>query len=403
MPIRRVLLRVMLWCLGIAAAMGVLAVLLSWDDTAWKIVGTVATTAVAAGLLMAASIRAEKKKFQMAGSVAMGLILAEWLLALLMIWEVPRMLSGGGGWWFERRYVVTLFALLGPGTWAVIGLAMVSVPPMKMAGRFTTGVAIATGVLMLLATWSGDRDHLYETAGAVAGIGAIATLVLLGTTFRRPIVFAGLVACLASFVLIMGSIWLRLKGDNGVFETILSIGIVCGYVQLIRLIPLPQSAEWLRKALYAAAIVCAVTADIHVILDYPYGNMDIFGRIAGAAAIIAGCGTLALVILSRMRRPEIPVGEVPAVEAISLTCPICSKKVTGPPGDLTCGHCRMGFHVALKEPRCPACGYLLLMLRTDRCPECGAAVAPMPQSDTDKALDAGHDGTATNSDVLAGH
>ena len=52
MNFRKILLRVMLVSLGVAAVVGALAMLLFNHGIVWRIVGTTVTTAVAAGLML---------------------------------------------------------------------------------------------------------------------------------------------------------------------------------------------------------------------------------------------------------------------------------------------------------------------------------------------------------------
>ena len=53
MPLRKLLIRVMLWSLGATAVIGSMTVLIMGvSDTYWRLVGTGTATAVAAGLMI---------------------------------------------------------------------------------------------------------------------------------------------------------------------------------------------------------------------------------------------------------------------------------------------------------------------------------------------------------------
>jgi hypothetical protein len=72
------------------------------------------------------------------------------------------------------------------------------------------------------------------------------------------------------------------------------------------------------------------------------------GRLAGAAAIVAGCGTLALLVLARVNR-RAPLAEFsgPDVRQVTLVCPRCRRKQTIPIESGTCAACGLGIAVRL--------------------------------------------------------
>ena len=88
MPLRTVLLRLMLWSLGLAAAAGVLAVLFRGGNLVWRLVGTGVTTAVACGLMIPASLLVDRNDRRWAGLLGMAAVIVEFLMALAVIWDV---------------------------------------------------------------------------------------------------------------------------------------------------------------------------------------------------------------------------------------------------------------------------------------------------------------------------
>ena len=97
-------------------------------------------------------------------------------------------------------------------------------------------------------------------------------------------------------------------------------------------------------------------------------------RCVGAAGILAGCGTLALVVLARLnRRVDYDPVSLDALEMV-VFCPRCAKKQSIQIGQAECTQCALRIHVRVEEPRCPQCEYLLYRLTSDRCPECGALI-----------------------------
>ena len=79
---------------------------------------------------------------------------------------------------------------------------------------------------------------------------------------------------------------------------------------------------------------------------------EMLGRLAGATAIIAGCGTLALLILARINQRIVPVAAALAdLREIMLTCPRCRSKQTIALGSGKCGTCGLVIQVRVQEPK----------------------------------------------------
>jgi hypothetical protein len=78
---------------------------------------------------------------------------------------------------------------------------------------------------------------------------------------------------------------------------------------------------------------------------------EMLGRLAGAAAIIAGCGTLALLILARINQRIVPVAAtLEDLREITLTCPRCRAKQTITMGSGKCRACGLLIQVRVQEP-----------------------------------------------------
>ena len=90
MPLRKVLLRIMLWSLAFAAVTGVVAVLTQGGTLLWRLIGTGITTAVACGLLLPASALIDREKTRSGGLLGMAAVIVEFLMALSLIWEAPQ-------------------------------------------------------------------------------------------------------------------------------------------------------------------------------------------------------------------------------------------------------------------------------------------------------------------------
>src|SRR4051794_4883044 len=88
---RRILLKLMLTSLALAAAAGVLGVLSpGGSELVWRLVWTALVTSIGCALLMAASRLIEKPEMRPSSLVAMSVVLIEYLLGLAMIWGLPR-------------------------------------------------------------------------------------------------------------------------------------------------------------------------------------------------------------------------------------------------------------------------------------------------------------------------
>ena len=73
--------------------------------------------------------------------------------------------------------------------------------------------------------------------------------------------------------------------------------MVFAHASLASLVPLKTGQQWLRLGTIAAVAVAALFLDLEVVLQPDRGN-SMLGRISGAAAIVASCGSLALIIFA---------------------------------------------------------------------------------------------------------
>jgi ssDNA-binding Zn-finger/Zn-ribbon topoisomerase 1 len=140
---------------------------------------------------------------------------------------------------------------------------------------------------------------------------------------------------------------------------------------------LKPAQVWLRWAAFAFAFAAGTFFDYGMIRD---PNDEMLWRIAAATGICAGCGTVAVAILTAFNRRMMPVaGAGVDAKEIAVVCPVCHKKqnvaIAEGIGESACAGCGMIISVRLRPPRCPACNYILLMIHSDRCPECGTAIA----------------------------
>ena len=97
MALRGILLRAMLWSLGFAAVTGVAAVLFGGGGLIARVIGTGVATAAACGLMLPVAKLIDRAKTRPAGLLGMAVVCAEFLRALMLIWNVAKPLLGGRG------------------------------------------------------------------------------------------------------------------------------------------------------------------------------------------------------------------------------------------------------------------------------------------------------------------
>lgn len=387
MPLRKLLFRVMLMSLAAAAVLGAIAILFSSTDTIWRICGTAGATAAAAGLMTAASILMDRPNGRSAGLLALAAILLEYFGTVFLIWEFWRLLPGRRPEEAVALSMVWLFICTPPS------MAMLRSRPLavaRIASNVGLIVAATTITLLMVATWvdnlAGIRgEKLFESAAVVGWIGLAVAGSLIGIDqpggnlaerawygIRR----LGVISGLAAIALGLYAVWNDIRSDTGLWTTLISIAIVATHANLCRLAPLTPGQEWLRIATIAAGVATAIGVDLCVTFDAAKRDIDLLIRVASASGLITSCGSLALIVLTRMNRR---VSEAPpvleAIRKITLICPACGRKQTLAAGAASCPDCRLRIFTRFEEPRCVTCEYLLFNLKSERCPECGTPVA----------------------------
>jgi len=410
----------MLWSLGLAAVTGVLTVFVQRGTFMWRVIGTELCAAVACALILPCIPWIDREQTRTGGLLGMGGVVVEFLLALILIWELPRTL-GGVNW--EEELGLTML---------VVGLSTIVAMPLlrlkhhiehSIAARFGLIVVAVAAFVFLVATWCetlGNTSYSFiddcaETGGALLVMGVIVALCLLGYRLphgnetepqvsaravpgepkshsivhgqsgwselpRRRWRWIGVVCAICAFALWLGDIWRGLGSDLGfaMFTGLLAAGAVIAYAVACLLVPLKPEQLWFRGATIAAAAVTAGLIELWVLADrrlVPGLDESWIGRCMAAAGIVTGCGTMALAVLARLnRRVDIGTDDAPLTEIV-VVCPRCRKKQSLQIGDATCGGCGLRISTRVEEPRCPTCDYLLFGLTSNRCPECGTEIA----------------------------
>ena len=385
MPARNVFLRIMLWSLAIAGAGGVLAVLTQGRSIAWRIVGTGLTTALACGIMIPVSNLVDRKETRAAGLFGMGAVFVEFVLALLLIWEIPRRLLS---WSIEGQI---------GGTMALGALASVFILGFLQEWRRPNALrAVRAGILLtsaavtafLLAIWLPNnwtnrniQEDWAQTGFALVVLGGLAVVCLFGGRAEPPRRwrFIGLTAGVIASLMWLTEIWIGKGSDLGfaVFCGLLCIATVAAHANLCVRAPLAPNHNWVMIATIVFAALTAALIELLVVEWKLYSMPQFRGlieRLTAAGGIVTGCGSLALAVLARLNRKVDLDVQTADLSRISVVCPRCRKKQMIGVGDSVCSGCKLRISIRVEEPRCPNCDYLLFRLTSDRCPECGMAI-----------------------------
>lgn len=382
MNAKKVSLQVMLWSLGLAAVGGVLAVLIPGHDAIWRVISTGFLTGGATALMLPLSWLMDKPKNRSAGLLGMGSIIVQYLLILPLIWGLLR------GWDSEQRLVLSVIFLFLTTPVAMGGLRLFYIPMAALAGRVGVMACAVFYLLILLAIWMPEQrwnsqaDDLWLTAFSIGGFGVLSALCLInaGLSARRYWPWAGILAAMVACVLALIHIWADIKGGAGLFTAITCLAVMIAHANLAILVPLKDGQRWVRLGTLAAVFITGIVVTVYVIYDEQNHTLYGLERLAAASGIVAGCGSMALLVLARMNRQVEHEPESFTATEIMLVCPRCNKKQTLAIGEAACSDCQLRIFVRIEEPRCPACGYLLYKLASDRCPECGLAIEPSVKS-----------------------
>jgi len=373
---RQILLRVMLWSLGIAAAVGAFAMLFFQEEMIWRVVATAVNTAVCAAAMLGFSVLSERDKSRTAGLLGVAFVAAEFLLILLLIWIVDAQLG------LEGQILGTIGAVAAGAVPGMIMLRVRESPRAKVAA--TLGLILSgCELLMLLVTawifdpyWHighGVNDRLLESAGVLALLGPLAVGSLVGHGFdRQHWRLIGVGAAALAYAMALSGIWLDLRGGNA-FTVVTTVAVYVTLANIVMLCPLKREQQWLRIGVLGCAALTAILLDLNIIYGL-HGGSEMLVRLPGAFGIVTACGCLALAVLVMLNRRVQLKPIVADFKQFTLICPACQKKQTLPAGETCCGNCGLKIHTRFEEPRCATCGYLLYMLKSDRCPECGTAI-----------------------------
>jgi hypothetical protein len=373
MPLHRIILRLMLWSLGLAAIAGVGAVLTGGDDTVARVLGTSLTTAGAALLLYPLSRMIDKAKWRAAGTFGMGLVVVEYIIVLSLIWEFGDLLPGSRS---EEELLLTMLNFAATGVAAIVMLRRLHNKDSRLACVVGLAVAAVVAIVWLAGTWidSNYDDECGASGFILGGFGIVVVLSLVGAgTDRRHWRWVGVACSAAATVMALVGVWMNYDDPSDLFVILATLGVLVGYANIVLRVPLKSGQHWLVMATIATAIGTGALLDLLIILLD--GDSDPLFRLVAAGMILTACGSLALMVLARLNRGVELEAATTDITEITIVCPRCRKKQDLPIGPAACGACGLRITTRVEEPTCPGCGYLLLHLTSDTCPECGRPIS----------------------------
>ncbi len=342
--LRAMSLKAMLWLLGTAAVIGVLTVLTASYDILGRVAGTILVTAVAAGFLWPLSIMIDSPKMLAAGLFGMAAVVVVYSLVIPLIWEL------------DHQDEEILFSSLVIGLTTPVGmmaLLMVRLPRVQFAGRVGTVLYALVLASFFIAIWHPEgwraREEWWECGWWLAVYGGLSVACLSG--FVPSIVpdwrWLGALASATAWYFIMAHEWGQWSLHEKTITLFTSLAVVVAHTSLTLFVPLTARQVWVRigTSIALATTAAFVNFELHF---SPGRGVGMLGRIAGAAGVVASCGTLALIVLARLNRGGSRDDLVGDFSEVTLYCPQCRSKQTLPLGGGECPRCGLAIQLTVR-------------------------------------------------------
>ncbi len=227
-----------------------------------------------------------------------------------------------------------------------------------VAARFGQIASFLVFVLLMVGTWSKWLQHArperwLEAGGALALFALLALLCLIGYgTDRRHWRWLGVAAAGLAFAISAYAIARNIHESSAFFVCVVSVAAVVAHANTMAWCPLKPAQRWLLWGTIGAGIATGVFVDVGKITS-PWQD-EMLGRLAGAAAIVGGCGTLAMLVLAKLNQRSVPLKmSLAELRELKLTCPRCGEKQKLPLGSGECSGCGLLISVTVRE-RTPA-------------------------------------------------
>lgn len=348
---QKVCFKVMLWSLGVAAVLGVIAVLTASVEVVGRVTATAFLTSVVAAFLWQAAVRLEQS--ESATKMAQAGAILFYLFALGGIWDIGN----------EGKLWATAFVCLGCLTVSSSGWAMQRQADYRHTGLIAAVASMVSGVCWLVAIWGEQFDSKITITGfAIAGWSAAAAVCLigLGTEPARHWRWIGVGAAVGGLLLSEYAIFQRIA-PRWVSDWLTVIGSIAAVVIHALLCYASRSAPpklTIRLVAIVSTIVTALLADMNVLLRLE-GDLFVV-RLTVAAAIVASTSTIATAFIiqrnwrqSRLEAavadssPDAGTGPAAEFKKLHIECPQCNQRSALPVGSSTCPHCKLRFKIEI--------------------------------------------------------
>lgn len=346
---QKVFFKIMLWSLGVAAILGVLAVLTASFDVVGRVMATALVTSVTAAFLWQAAMRLELTP--VAIKIAQTGALLFYLFALCGIWQIGN----------EGKVWGTAFVCLGCLTVAASGWALQRQVDYRFTGLMTAAASMVSGLCWLIGIWSGSFESTIAITGfAIAGwsAGAAVCLVGLGTNPVRQWRWIGVGAAGCGLLVSEYAIFQHMA-PIWVGKWLFVMGSTTAVVIHALLCYSSRSAPktlTIRLVAIISTIITALLSDIIVLQDFSGDHFLL--RLTIAAAIVASTSTIATAFIiqrhwKQSRQESAASGVSPAVELapvaefkmLNVECPQCHQLSALPVGHSCCPACGLRFRI----------------------------------------------------------
>lgn len=313
--LKRVFLLALVFSLGTCALIAVIVLLVGeFNEFSAKVLLTLVSLAVHSGVAMVCAHGLERQRQPALNTLALVLFAGTFCLVTGCLWW-PGGLSGQA----FGRAAATTGTLLAGYILSVPGADLFERRVRRPLSGVALGVCAAAWLMWCVCIWAEDAEN-------------------------EAFLKATLVASVVAFALAHTCLLVRVPG-GGVLGGLLSGTMSC---------------LWLLAALVSGLIITEA-------------DDEFWFRLMGALGVLSASGSLALLILAKLRQ----VGRRAALQTtaarVELHCPRCTAAQTVDAGASACAACGLKFRIEIEEPRCAKCGYVLWQLPTRRCPECGTA------------------------------
>jgi hypothetical protein len=279
---------------------------------------------------------------------------------------------------FTAKVLTTLGALAVHSGMAMVcadGLDRRRWPRLNQVALLAFGVNFV--VLITCVWWPGwfgePTGRAAVMTGALLGayILAIPCADLYERNVQRWVAGPGLAACAIALGMVLICIWAEPIDSDAFPKATAVMAIVAfsfAHTGLLLRVPGGRTLDLLLRGTLLCVWVVGALVSASIVWEI---DDEFWYRVLGALGVLDASGSLALLILAKLRT----VGKVEKLQTVTpqleLRCPRCMASQKVEIGAAQCTACGLKFHIEIEEPRCAKCDYLLWQLPERRCPECG--------------------------------